>query len=70
MTGRLWRLRRLHQSIDAVLIEGDEGGGVELQFLLNGSVIFSRRWADRAPAVEEAAARRNELEREGWMAHW
>jgi len=66
----LWRLRRLHQSIDAVLHGGRDGGGVELQFLLNGSVIFSRHWPTRPPALDEAASRRADLEREGWMPHW
>ena len=66
---RVWRLRKLHQTIDATL--ADEGGaGVELQFLLNGEVMYTRRLPSRALALEEAASRRGELEREGWMPHW
>jgi hypothetical protein len=66
--GRVWRLRKLHQSIDATL--ADAGGGVELQFLLNGEVMYTRRWPTRALALADAASRRAELEREGWMPHW
>ena len=65
---RLWRLRKLHQSIDAVLV--NEGEDVELRFLLNGELIHSRRGLARVAALEAAAARRADLEREGWMAHW
>jgi hypothetical protein len=65
---RIWRLRRLHQSIDATLVEDHDG--VELRFLLNGELLYSRRWPTRGPAMEEATTRRSELEREGWMPHW
>ena len=66
---RLWRLRRLHQSIDAVLIDaGSEG--VDLKVLLNGEAIYLRRWPTRGAAVEDASLRRGDLEREGWMPHW
>jgi hypothetical protein len=67
---RVWRLRKLHQSIDATLADAGAGRGVELQFLLNGEVMYTRRWPTRAAALEEAARRRGELEREGWMPHW
>jgi hypothetical protein len=66
---RVWRLRKLHQSVDAELRE-DGDGGVELRFLLNGECSYSRRWPTRALAVAEAAEKRAELEREGWMFHW
>ena len=66
---RVWRLRKLHQSIDATLADLEDGG-VRLQFLLNGEVMYTRRWPTRARALTEAASRRGELEREGWMPHW
>jgi len=66
---RVWRLRKLHQAIDAVLTE-ETSDGVELQFLLHGEVMYARRWPARAEALADAAARRAELEREGWMPHW
>lgn len=69
---RVWRLRKLHQSIDATVVDaGDTGdAGVRLQFLLNGEVMYTREWPTRALALAEAAGRRAELEREGWMPHW
>jgi hypothetical protein len=65
---RIWRLRKLHQAVDAELhAVGDE---IELRFLLNGELSFARRCANRELALETAAAKRAELEREGWMFHW
>ena len=55
--------------MDAVLVEA-EGDAVDLKVLLNGAVIYLRRWPTRAQAVEDAASRRGDLEREGWMPHW
>jgi len=66
---RVWRLRKLHQSIDASVLE-DRDGGVELRFVLNGELMYVRRWPTRLLALEDASARRAELEREGWLAHW
>jgi hypothetical protein len=66
---RVWRLRKLHQAIDAVLTE-ETRDGVALQFLLNGEVLYARRWPARTDALADAAARRAELERGGWMPHW
>ena len=65
---RIWRLRRLHQLVDAELHL--DAGGVELRFLYNGMVTFRQRWPDRHSAIEAAATKRAELEREGWMFHW
>jgi hypothetical protein len=66
---RVWRLRKLHQYVDAEL--RDEGGaGVRVQFFFNGEPVLGRRWPTRALALLEAAGKRAELERDGWMAHW
>jgi hypothetical protein len=65
---RVWRLRKLHQYVDAELVV--DGEGVELQFLLNGARSYSRRWPTRALALADASEKRAELEREGWMFHW
>jgi hypothetical protein len=67
-TRRLWRLRKLHQFVDAQLREAD--GEVEVQFFYNGELTYTRRWPTRSAAIAEAAARRSELEREGWTFHW
>jgi hypothetical protein len=64
---RLWRMRKLHQSIDAEL-HGDRE--VVLQFKLNGEMSYERRLATRDEALAEAARKRAELERDGWMFHW
>jgi hypothetical protein len=47
-----------------------DGDAVVLLFLLNGALTYERRWPTRAEALAEAAGKRAELEREGWMAHW
>jgi hypothetical protein len=65
---RIWRLRKRHQTVDAELhVQASE---VELKFLLNGTVSYSRVHPSREGALEEAAAKRRELEREGWLFHW
>ena len=67
---RIWRLRKLHQSLDAeVRADGGEGA-VILQLKLNGELTYTRRWGTRAEALADAASRRTDLEREGWMFHW
>jgi hypothetical protein len=65
---RIWRLRKLHSSVDAHLRPLAEG--MELTFLFNGEPSLSRICASREIALAEAAAKRAELEREGWMFHW
>ena len=66
---RVWRLRKLHQSVDAEL-RPCEPGGVELLFLLNGEVSYRQHWPSASPALEAAARKRAELERDGWVFHW
>jgi hypothetical protein len=65
---RLWRMRKLHQYVDAELEEGPDGAA--LRYCYNGEPTYRREWATRALAVAEAAAKRAELERDGWMFHW
>lgn len=65
---RVWRMRKLHQSVDAELRA--YGDGVEVRYLLNGTLSYTREYPDRAAAVADAAAKRGELERDGWMFHW
>jgi hypothetical protein len=64
----VWRLRKLHQCVDAELVV--DGEGAEIQLLLNGARSYSRRWSTRALALADASEKRAELEREGWMFHW
>jgi hypothetical protein len=67
---RLWRLRKLHQHVDAELRVLAADGGVELHFYYNGKLAYARWFRHEAEALAEAAIKRAELEREGWMSHW
>jgi hypothetical protein len=67
---RLWRLRKRHHYVDAELRALAGMDDVELRYLFNGERAYNRRWPDRALAVQEAADKRAELEREGWVFHW
>lgn len=67
---RLWRLRRLHEFVDAELHEIVGGTEAEVQFFYNGTFSYARRYPSRQLAVSDAAAKRAELERQGWMFHW
>ena len=69
-TRRLWRLRKLHQSADAIVRPLDDGARAELQLHYNGALSVARVCPTMAAAYEEAAARRAELERDGWTFHW
>jgi hypothetical protein len=66
---RVWRLRKLHQYVDAELRD-NATSGVDLQFFYNGECAYTRNWPTHALALAEAADKRAELEREGWMFHW
>jgi hypothetical protein len=66
---RLWRLRKLHQSLDAE-VRADDREGAVLQLKLNGELTYTRQWPTRAEALADGASRRAELEREGWVFHW
>ena len=68
LTDRLWRLRRRHDHIDAVL--RPDGTGWELQFLRNNRVLLRRRYPTRELAHAEAAGRLRDLQRAGWNTHW
>ena len=65
---RLWRLRKLHQQVDAQLREDREGA--EIRFFYNGTLAYQRRWPTRELALAQAAEKRAELERGGWTLHW
>jgi len=65
---RIWRLRKLHQAVDAEL--HPIGNEMEVRFLFNGELSYSQRCATRELALQAAAAKRAELEREGWSFHW
>jgi hypothetical protein len=66
---RLWRLRKLHQAVDAD-VRTCADGSVELRFSLNGESSYARTHPTLAEALAEAAAKRADLEREGFVFHW
>ena len=68
MDQRIWRLRKRHQAVDAEL--HPVGNEIEVRFLFNGTLAYSRRCPTRDLALETAAAKRAQLEREGWLFHW
>jgi hypothetical protein len=68
---RLWRLRKLHQYVDAEIAGGTARGELTaIRFLFNGELSYERRVPSRDAALAEAASKRAELEREGWAFHW
>jgi hypothetical protein len=69
---RVWRLRKQNLYVDAQLRDVDDGGAgsVEISFLYNGELSYKRVYPTREAAVLEAATKRAELEREGWISHW
>jgi hypothetical protein len=65
---RLWRLKKLHQSVDADLrVSGEDA---EVRYSYNGALSYARACHSRAEALADAARKRAELERDGWMFHW
>jgi len=67
-TERVWRVRKNHTSIDAILTDRD--GGVEIQYFFGGEPVVSQRWPTRQLALTDAAARLRDLQRAGWTTHW
>ena len=65
---RLWRARRRHDHVDAVLDRA--GSGWELRFLWNDKPMIARRYRQAKAARTEAASKLRELERNGWISHW
>jgi hypothetical protein len=63
---RLWTLTKAGKRIDAELLFPAELG-VEIQFLFEGEMGYGRRWTVRAQAINEADAKRGELEGQGWV---
>jgi hypothetical protein len=66
---RLWRARRLHHHIDALLVDG-QADGWELVFLHDDRPLMAWPFASRELATAEADRRLAELFRAGWNVHW
>jgi hypothetical protein len=67
-TVRLWRARKRHASLDAVL--SARGSGCELRYVLNRRLLLTRTYTSDAEAREAAETRLGELQRAGWNVHW
>jgi hypothetical protein len=65
---RLWRARRRHNYIDAI-VRGADAGAV-LEFRRNGRSLMTWPFATREEASAEAATRLRDLQRAGWAIHW
>jgi hypothetical protein len=65
---RLWRARRRHHHVDAVV--RTTAAGCELQFFHDNRLMVTWPFADRGAAMTEASARLAELQRAGWTVHW
>ena len=68
LQARLWRVRKRHDHIDAVLHETDDGW--QLQFGRNDRPILVWRFPTQDEAQREADRRLRELQRARWTAHW
>jgi hypothetical protein len=65
---RLWRLRKRHDHIDAILRE--VAGRWRLQFARNDRPLIVWDFASERDARDEAERKLKELERAGWNSHW
>ncbi|HEX5069533.1 MAG TPA: hypothetical protein VFV78_04890 [Vicinamibacterales bacterium] len=65
---RLWRARRRHVHIDAMLERGPRS--CVLVFLRNDRHLAALEYPNERSARSAARARLRELERVGWIDHW
>lgn len=65
---RLWRVRRRHDHIDALL--RPRASAWDLRFTRNDRVLVTRQFSDREAACADAETRLRELQRAGWNTHW
>lgn len=65
---RLWRVRRRHAHIDALLRSRDRRW--DLRFTRNDRVLLTQEFGDREEACAAAETRLRELQRAGWNVHW
>lgn len=65
---RLWRARRRHDRIDAVL--KPIGTITVLEYWRNDRLMVARRYTTEDMARADASAKLQELQRAGWIDHW
>ena len=65
---RLWRARKRHDHLDAILSPGHSGW--ELRYVLNRQLLLRRSYTSEAEARMAADATLRELQLVGWTIHW
>ena len=65
---RLWRARRRHHHLDAILQRADAGW--TLTFLYDNERLMAWSFDTREAGVAEADRRLRDLLRAGWNLHW
>jgi hypothetical protein len=65
---KLWRARRRHHHIDAVLGPGAAGWAIE--YFRDDRPLVTREFSDEESARQDAVGRLKELQRVGWVVHW
>jgi hypothetical protein len=68
---RLWRVRKHADTLEALVrSDATDERGVELVFVYNGHVLYSRSCRTRTEAESDATDRLRQLQRAGWATHW
>ena len=65
---RVWRARKRHDAIDAML--DVRAGDVRVTLLLNQRRLWRAEFADEAAAKLAVATKLKDLQRAGWNVHW
>jgi hypothetical protein len=68
MSDRLWRVRKDHTWIDALI--RDAAHGVEVDVRYDGARVYLRCYPTREAALIETDRQLSDLQRAGWTTHW
>ena len=68
LSDRLWRVRKRHDHVDAVLRATTRGW--RLQFARNDRALIVWEFEHERDARDEAERKLKELQRVGWNLHW
>jgi hypothetical protein len=69
-SSRLWRLRKDHRVIEAIVRARSDSEAVTLKIHYNGEATDTRQWPTYELAAKAADARLHEFLRQGWATHW
>ena len=70
LTERLWRLRKDHRVIEALICSRTGSTSVTLSVHYNWETTSTSRWPTHEAAAREADVRLREFLRQGWATHW